>query len=141
MPQLTDDRSTPELGPGPMVGLLGANQTIFAGAILRRNASGHLVEGATATGAVGVGRAEERKTSTSAGVTTILYRPGTFRFDNSAAGDAIGVADVGKVCVIVDDQTVARTNGSNTRSKAGIVAAVDAQGVWVRFDEALTDAT
>ena len=105
-----------------------------------RNASGHLIEGATATGSFGVGRAEERLSSTTAGVTRIKYRPGVFRFANSTAGDLIAEADIGTVCYIVDDQTVAKTSGTNTRSPAGVVDSVDTQGVWVRFDEALTRA-
>lgn len=40
---------------------------------------------------------------------------------------------MGADCFIVDDQTVAKTNGTNTRSRAGIVAAVDADGVWVQI--------
>ena len=42
---------------------------------------------------------------------------------------------------MVDDQTVAKTNGGNTRSPAGIIDSVDADGVWIRFDEALTKAS
>lgn len=140
MVALTADRNTPELEPGEREGLLGASQTIFAGAILMRNASGHLIEGATATGSFGVGRAESRGTSTTAGVTAQRYRPGIFRFANSAAGDLIAVADIGAVCYIVDDQTVAKTNGTSTRSPAGVIDGVDALGVWVRFDESLTRA-
>ena len=34
-------------------------------------------------------------------------------------------------CYVVDDETVAKTNGTNTRSRAGVVVDVDAQGVWV----------
>lgn len=140
MPPLTADRNTPRLEGDERVGTLGANQAIFAGAILMRNASGDLIEGATATGAFGVGVAQERLTSTTAGVTTVRYRPGIHRFANSGAGDAITKADIGAVCYIVDDQTVARTSGTNTRSPAGTVDSVDAQGVWVRFDESLTRA-
>jgi hypothetical protein len=33
----------------------------------------------------------------------------------------------------VDDQTVAKTDGSTTRSVAGIVRGVDTDGVWVEF--------
>lgn len=121
-------------------GKLGANQAIFAGAILMRNSSGHLIEGATATGSTGVGRAEAQVSSTTAGVTDIEYKPGVFRYENSASTDAITAAEIGTVCYIVDDQTVAKTSGTNTRSAAGIVEDVDAQGVWVRFDEALTRA-
>ncbi len=140
MVALTADRNTPEMEAGEREGLLGANQTIFAGAILMRNASGHLIEGATATGSFGVGRAEKRGASTTAGVTSQRYRPGIFRFANSSAGDLIATADIGAVCYIVDDQTVAKTSGTNTRSPAGIIDGVDALGVWVRFDEALTRA-
>jgi len=140
MVALTADRNTPEMSPGERVGLLGAAQSIFNGSILMRNASGHLIKGATATGSFGVGRAEDPGASTAAGVTSQRYRPGVFRFANSSAGDLIVVADIGAVCYIVDDQTVAKTNGTNTRSPAGIVEGVDAQGVWVRMDEALARA-
>lgn len=140
MAPLTADRNTPELEPGEREGLLGASQAILAGSILMRNASGHLIKGATATGSFGVGRAEKRGASTTAGVTSQRYRPGTFRFANSASADLIATADIGAVCYIVDDQTVAKTNGTNTRSPAGIIDGVDSLGVWVRFDEALTRA-
>jgi len=60
MVALTDNRSTPQMGEGDRVGLLGLNQAIFSGALLMRNASGHLIEGATATGSFGAGRAETR---------------------------------------------------------------------------------
>ena len=49
------------------------------------------------------------------------------------AADAITLADIGKDCFIVDDQTVAKTDGAGTRSRAGRVFDVDADGVWVDF--------
>jgi hypothetical protein len=140
MVALTADRNTPEMLPGEREGLLGANQAIFIGSILMRNAAGQLIKGATAVGAFGVGRAEDRGASTTAGITSQRYRPGIHKFANSAAGDLIAIADIGTACFIVDDQTVAKTNGTNTRSPAGVVEGVDATGVWVRFDEALTRA-
>ena len=69
-----------------------------------------------------------------------IWVSGVFRYANSAAGDLIATADIGTVCYIVDDQTVAKTSATATRSPAGIVEDVDANGVWVRFDEALTRA-
>ena len=54
-------------------------------------------------------------------------------FGNSTSTDAITLADVGSDCYIVDDQTVAKTNGSGTRSRAGRVFDVDSEGVWVDF--------
>ncbi len=140
MVALTENRSTRQQALGDRVGLLAATQTIFAGALLMRTAAGHLTKGVTVVGSVGVGRAEEPGVSTTAGVTVQKFREGTFCFANSTAGDLIVTADIGAVCYIVDDQTVAKTSASSTRSPAGAVVDVDATGVWVRFDEALTRA-
>ena len=106
------------------------------------NAAGYLTKGAAATGCVGVGRAEYT-VDNSAGAAVALsveYRVGTCLFANSAAGDLIVIADIGKACFIVDDQTVAKTDGTATRSRAGIVEGLETNGVWVRLDEALARA-
>ena len=138
---LTQNTAIQQLLPGgDRVGLLGATQTIFMGALLMRNAAGHLIRGAVATGSFGVGRAEEPGASTTLGVTLQKFREGTFLYANSAAADLITVADIGLACFIIDDDQVARTNGTNTRSPATAVVAVEAAGVWVRFDESLTRA-
>lgn len=116
---------------------------IFGGSMVMRNAAGYLTKGATATNCVGVGRAEETvdNSAGAAGAASVEYRLGTYLFANSAAGDLITIAEIGKVCYIVDDQTVAKTDGTATRSRAGIVDGIDASGgVWVRFDEALARA-
>lgn len=136
---LTADRNTPRLEGDIRRGNAAAVQ-IYAGALLMRNAGGFITGGATATGSVGVGRAEQQVNNVggSAGGKTIDYRPGVFRFNNSASADAITIAEIGDVCWIVNDQTVAKTTASGTRSPAGVIDGVDAQGVWVRFDEALT---
>jgi hypothetical protein len=142
MPALTSDRNTPSRAGDLRSGAVAAGVTLYAGALVMRNAAGYLTPGATATGAVGVGRAEHRADNSggAAGAIRAEYRPGIFRFLNSAGGDAIALDDIGRVCFIVDDQTVAATDGAGTRSRAGIVEEVDGSGVWVRFDEALTRA-
>ena len=120
---------------------VAAATKIWGGSLVMRNAAGYLTKGATATGCVGVGRAEKTVDNTgAAGALNVEFRVGTFLFANSAAGDLITIADVGKACFIVDDQTVAKTDGTTTRSRAGIVEAVEATGVWVRMDEALARA-
>ncbi|MFN4089975.1 MAG: hypothetical protein ACK4QW_13170 [Alphaproteobacteria bacterium] len=139
MVALTQDRNTPA-GLGDLrEGGVGASELVHAGALLMRNAAGWLVKGAAATGAVGVGRAEERVDNSGGanGARNLRYRPGIYRFANSGGGDALTFADIGKCCWIVDDQTVARTSATDTRSRAGIVEMVDELGVWVRLDEAL----
>ena len=70
--------------------------------------------------------------SGSAGDINVETERGVFRFENSASADAITRAEIGDTAYIVDDQTVAKTNGSSTRSAAGTIVDVDAQGVWVR---------
>ena len=134
---LSAPRNTPQaLGDMRRSGL-AASVVVFAGAMLMRNSSGYLTKGQTATGLVGAGRAEASATGgAGAGDVSVDWKAGTFRFKNSSAGDAITIADIGKPCWSVDDETVAKTSGTNTRSIAGFIHEVDAQGVWVRFDEA-----
>lgn len=143
MAALTKDRNTPRADGDLRSGPVAAGTLIYAGALVMRDASGDLVEGQTAIGLVGVGRAEARvdNSAGSAGDVVATYRPGIYRFANSAAADEIAQADVGSLCYAVDDQTVAKTDGSSSRSPAGVVDAVDANGVWVRMDEALTAAS
>lgn len=90
----------------------------------------------------GAGRADIAADNTggAAGAIRVDWRRGVFRFNNSAAADLIGLADIGKPCFIVDDNTVAKSNGGATRSAAGVVDDVDTDGVWVRLDESLTRA-
>lgn len=143
MAALSADRNTARLEGDIRQGDAAASVTIYAGALLMRDASGNLTPGATATGAVGVGRAEAQvdNSSGAAGDLTVDYRPGVYRYANSSGADLITKADIGAKCFIVDDQTVARTDATATRSPAGIVDGVDANGVWVRLDEALTNAS
>ena len=135
MAALSADRATPHrLGGNHFEEAVAASQLIYTGAIVARNAAGYLVKGATATGLVGVGVALERcdNSAGAAGAVTAKYMRGTARFANSAAGDLITIADIGTRCFIVDDQTVARTSATNTRSIAGKVIEVEADGVFVR---------
>lgn len=137
MTALSTDRTTPQMAGDLRSGGLAASVLVHAGAIVMRDATGFLTKGQTALALVGVGRAEERATGgAAAGDEKLRYRPGIFRFANSAAADAITIADIGKPAWAVDDQTVAKTSGTNTRSIAGFIEDVEAQGVWVRFDEA-----
>lgn len=135
MAALAADRNTPErLDPRLRVFPMGANKTIFAGALVVLHTDGNAEAATTATSKVCVGIATQSKVNGAvAGAESIETKRGLFRFANSAAGDAIARADIGATCYLVDDQTVAKTNGSSTRSAAGIVRDVDAQGVWVEI--------
>lgn len=132
MGALSADRNTPERDGREFTFPVAGATTIYGGAIVCLNAAGNATKGATATGLVAVGRAEERVVNAGGdGAETIRVRRGIFRFANSADADAIAAAQIGQACYIVDDQTVAKTNGGGTRSPAGLVHDVDDQGVWV----------
>lgn len=143
MTALSANRHTPMLlspAPAPRRGAVAASMTIFAGAMVMRNASGYVVAASTATGLVGAGRAEAYVDNSAGadGDAFVDVAEGIFRYANSAAADEITIADIGQACYAVDDQTVAKTDGTATRSPAGTVFDVDEWGVWVRFDPALT---
>lgn len=143
MAALTTERNTKMRLGDLRYDLVAANMKIFGGSLVMRNAAGHLTKGAAATGCFGVGRAEETADNSvgSAGALGLNYRTGCFAFANSGSTDQITQSEIGKVCYIVDDQTVAKTNGSATRSPAGIVEGIEGNSVWVRCDEALTRAS
>lgn len=140
MTALIADRNTPQSLGDNRVGKAAAAVMIYAGALLIRNAAGFLLPGTTATGNIGVGRAHEQIDNTTGadGDLDVRFDPGIHRFENSAAADLITFAEIGDVAYVVDDQTVAKTDATATRSPAGIIEDVDTLGVWVRFDEALT---
>ncbi|MDI1231339.1 MAG: hypothetical protein PSU93_09340 [Methylobacter sp.] len=131
---LTADRNTPSRS-GQQFSYPLAAAKLFAGSIGVINSSGYLTKGSTATGLKCVGRinAQVDNSAGNAGDVSGEVENGTFRWKNSAAADAITLAEVGTVCYIVDDQAVAKTSGTGTRSPAGIVVDVDADGVWVRM--------
>jgi len=132
---LTQDRNTPIRASEDFEFGVAASTKLYAGGIACINAGGYLTKGAASTTlkAVGVTQAQADNSSGADGAIKGKVRRGCFKFANSASGDLISTADVGSDCYIVDDQTVAKTNGSSTRSVAGKVRAVDSDGVWVDF--------
>ncbi len=134
MTALTQDRDTPERRGSDFSIPAAASKTFFGGALVCVNAAGYGTPGATATGLRGLGRVRRPLTSpATAGAESVDYERGCFRFANSASTDLITRADIGATAYVVDDQTVAKTDGSATRSPAGIIRDVDAKGVWVEF--------
>jgi hypothetical protein len=133
MTALATDRQTPARTGDTYSYPVAASVTCYIGALAMLDASGNVKPGAAATGQIACGVFTERVTNgATAAAVNVTVRPGIFRFANSAAGDAIAKAAIGDDCYIVDDQTVAATNGSSTRSVAGKILDVDADGVWVR---------
>jgi hypothetical protein len=136
MAALTAERGTPTRDDAAVIRLWGvkiaASVKVWKGSLVMLD-GGYAKPGAAATGKIAAGRARNTvdNSSGSAGAKVVEIERGTFKWNNSAAGDAIADADVGADCYIVDDQTVAKTDGTGTRSKAGRIMEVEADGVWV----------
>jgi hypothetical protein len=134
MTALAADRPTPNR-TGDLIELpAAAAKKFFAGAFAALDADGNATPGATATTLKGLGRVESfvDNSAGAAGAKTVRIRRGCHRWANSASADAITAADIGANAYLVDDQTVAKTSGTNTRSIAGRIADVDALGVWIQ---------
>jgi len=134
MAALTNDRDTPMRAGDLFAYPVAASTRIHAGGLVVLEA-GYAKPGRTATGLACVGRAEEAVDNSGGanGALVVPVRRGLFLYANSAAADAVTLADVGADAYIVDDATVAKTSATNTRSKAGTIEDVDALGVWVRI--------
>ncbi len=133
MAALTQDRDTIKRNPRDFEIQAAASKTFYAGAMLALDGAGKGTPGTTATTLKGLGRVRKAVTSGATNVVMVEYERGCFRYANSAAADAITSADIGANAFMVDDQTVAKTNGTNTRSIAGVIRAVDDLGVWIEF--------
>lgn len=139
MTALAGPRNTPERGAYnfPDEQLAKTNLVFFHGQMAAVDASGYLVPALTSTTLkrfCRVNLSPERKldmTGLASGSKTVKVEFGCFRWNNSSAGDLIAQADVGNDCYAVDDQTVAKTNGTATRTACGKIVAVDSSGVWV----------
>jgi hypothetical protein len=123
-----------EVREGPVRGYpVKAGMKIFSGALVAAVA-GMASPGAAGTNLVALGRAEEQVDNTAGadGAATVRVRRGVFVYACPASGpDAIDATCVGRIAYIVDDQTIGLTSNGGTRSPAGIIEAVDADGVWV----------
>ncbi len=130
---LTADRNTPLMDGERISVPVAANAKIYAGGIVVANAGGYAAPGSTATGLTYLGRADEAVDNTGGanGAKSVQVRRGkAFKFANSAT-DAVTQAELGKTCYIEDDETVAKTDGTGTRSACGIVVGVESDGIWV----------
>lgn len=137
MAALTQERPT-KSGDAPgfthfhePIAILNATKIYKGALVMLDTTTGEIEEGATATGKQGLGRATKTVDNAADGE-VLEVEAGAFWWANSAAGDAIVAADIGSLCYIVDDQTVAKTDGTSTRSPAGKVMDVHAtHGVLV----------
>lgn len=125
---LTEERSTRELLCGALVYeyVRIAAGAIHAGGIVAQNADGKAVAASDSAGLVVLGRAENSAVSGE----EVRARTGAFLYSNGDGAEAIGSDAIGKLCHVVDDETVGLTGGTNA-IPAGIVLDVLDDGVAV----------
>ena len=92
--------------------------------------AGYAKPGFESAAAVCVGVATDTADGT-AGDAHVNARSGTFLFRGATGADEITRTEIGKDCFVVDDETVAKTDGGGTRAKAGRVRAVEGANVWI----------
>lgn len=114
---------------------LAASAKVPAGAMAAVDTSGRMTNaGATATLKIlGVNQLMADNSAGSAGaISSERVERGTFKFGNSSSSDLIAAKDIGAWCYCVDNDTVALTDNSAARPKAGKIVGVDTDGaVWV----------
>jgi len=133
MVALTKDRKTQRREGVSNNDPVAASVKIYYGSIVVLNATGYLAPGSTATGLQARGVAQEQVDNSAGadGDKTLDSEPGIHYFANDGT-DTITRAHIGGTAYIVDDQTVASTDGTGTRSAAGEIKDVDSGGVWVQ---------
>ncbi len=131
MTALTKDRNTPKRSGDNYNDPVAAGVKCFAGGIAVLNATGYAAPGTTATGLVARGIFQDYADNSAGadGDLSVDIEPEIARLENDGS---ITRANIGDTAYIVDDQTVAATDGGGTRSAAGEIKDVDADGVWVQ---------
>lgn len=128
------DRNTPRRIAERFSAPVAAAKKIYAGTLVALNAAGNAVPGATALNLTALGMALHQVDNTTGddGDQTIEVQAGAnaYRFANDGT---VTRADIGATAYIVDDQTVANADGGGTRSAAGTIVDLDADGVWIQF--------
>lgn len=125
----TTERNT-EMREGDMFAYdLAVNAKINKGTLVVLDA-GYAKRGFESAATVCVGVATDT-VDQAAGDIHVNARSGTFLFRGATGADEISRADVGEDCFVIDDETVAKTDGGGTRTKAGRVRAIEGANVWI----------
>lgn len=133
MAALTTSRATKEREIREIGYPVDAGVKLFAGGIVAFNAAGNARPAANGTTSrcMGVATGTVDNTAGVAGAQTVIVRRSCFAF----ATTDVTIADVGKDCWAVDDQTVTKTLPATNPAKAGVIVSIETAGaalvVWV----------
>lgn len=130
---LSAARGTPKQARGPRAYPVAASTKTYKGGIAVLSA-GYAKPGSTALNLLPVGMFIETVDNSAgvAGAQVAHVEEGVFLLDVSST-DPVAQADVGGDVYIVDDETIAKTSGTNTRSKAGKLVGLSGGKAWVKI--------
>jgi len=129
---LTNNRRTTERSGSDNHDPVAAGKIIYMGALVVLDAAGNLAPGSTAPNLAARGVATEYADNSAgaAGDLSAPSRTGVFILKNDGSIDRTHIESN---CYIVDDETVAATDGALTRSVAGRITDVTTAGVSVKI--------
>lgn len=134
MSSATEDRDSKQYASAPhepaVIALpMAAGASLVRGCFVLKDSSGnaHQTTGSTSS-AIGVCKRSVDNSTGNAGDKTVEAMRGVFGFANSSDADLITNADRFSECFVADNQTVAKTSDGGSRSRAGIVWDVAADG-------------
>jgi len=132
MAALTSDLGTPRRIGFQYVHPLAAAVKAFSGGIAILDAQGNVRPAFTATGLTAVGVFQETVDNLlgAAGDKSIRVEKGVFGF---LTDGTLNRTLIEKTVYLIDDQTVAATDGGGTRSPAGVLDDFDGTTAWIRF--------
>lgn len=136
MAALAADRNTFRREGRSYLDPVAAGVKLYAGAIAVLDASGNAKPAVTATGLVARGRVESQvdNTAGAAGALSVRIESGVFGYKTDGSIDR---THIGKTVYLVDDQTLAATDGTGTRSAAGPLKDLEGSGAtataWVQL--------
>lgn len=135
MAATTTDRNTRRRSGSRRAIPVAATTKIPAGAMAAINGAGYLVNGATSATlkCVGVPQATIDNSAGADGTITGEADTGVHGPFLILGADPVTRASIGADVFMVDNQTIAATSGGSTRSVAGKLFDVDAEGAWVNF--------
>lgn len=137
---LAKDRVTPSKTTG-LMGRYKVNggSKIFQGSLVALDTDGYARPGVDTASFVCAGRAREQVDNSGGadGDKSVDVEQGVFKWKNSG-GNAVAQAHIGRVCYVEDDETVKSAVGNGVI--AGIVVAIDSDGVWVATFSGMTGA-
>ena len=113
---------------------LAASVKIYKGAIVNLTSAGYATPGADAASVKFIGVAYETSDNTNgaAGAVVVrVWKQGSFVYNKASAVQA----DLGKIALVVDDNTVATSGTTNSVNCGFVVGLVDSSHLRVRIEE------